>query len=331
MSATKRDLERDNGPSEGGTPPSKKTNKTDKPSEHSCNCVSCNKPANKDSIECEFCHEWEHYQCAGLSKAAYKALGNSTPNLMFFCTVCQPKLTLTLRFINEIEDKQKAIEDKLQKLEDELKRISTPSQSTSNNNQIAPFGISPTVPFITKPTSHDRKCNIVVYGISEPAPNTDRQMRVKQDIKGVLTAFAPVNDQLDPNAIKDCFRLGKYNSNHTRPRPLMVKFLRTIDAAHILSNRKLLQSPVYVKPDLTPEERKTESLLLKERRVLIDKGVTRNRIKLRNSQLFVDNQLHCAVQSSKIQFSALPSNNESNTPMSVDQINQSNVSASDSD
>ena len=47
-------------------------------------------------------------------------LGSLEPT-MFFCTGCHPKLVLTLRYINEIEDKQKVIEDKLQKLEDELK------------------------------------------------------------------------------------------------------------------------------------------------------------------------------------------------------------------
>jgi len=98
----------------------------------------------------------------------------------------------------------------------------------------------------------------------------------------------------------------------------MVKFLRTIDATHILSNRKLLQSPVYVKPDLTQEERKTESLLLRERRVLIDKGISHNRIKLRNSQLLLDNQPLCTVQNFQIQFNVPTSNNDNNTPMIVD-------------
>lgn len=318
---SKRDLDRDNGPSEGGTPPSKKTNKSDKPSELTSPCVSCNKSANKDSVECEFCHEWEHYQCAGITKSTYKALGNSAPNVMFFCSVCQPKLSLTLKFINEIKDKQRTIELKLQKLEEELKHISSntiPQSIASSNQQSITTGIPLNVPFLAKQALPDRKCNIVVYGINEPAPKTEKQTRVKQDIKGVLTAFAPINDQLDPSAIKDCFRLGKYNTSHTRPRPLMVKFLRTIDATHILSNRKLLQSPVYVKPDLTQEERKTESLLLRERRVLIDKGIGRNRIKLRNSQLFLDNQPHCTVQNFQLQFNVPTPNNDNNTPMTVD-------------
>ena len=124
MSA-KRDLERDNEPREGGLRLRSRTKVISQVNFHVLVYPqTCNKPANKDSIEYELCHKWEHYQCAEITKNAYKVLGNSTPNIMFFCTVCQPRLVLTLRFINEIEDRQKTIEAKLQKLEDKLKRIS---------------------------------------------------------------------------------------------------------------------------------------------------------------------------------------------------------------
>jgi len=49
--------------------------------------------------------------------------------------------------------------------------------------------------------------------------------------------------------------------------------------------------PIYIKPDLSPEERAKESILLKERWGLIQKGAERKQIKLRNGALFVDNQL----------------------------------------
>jgi len=51
----------------GATPPAKKTKEKDKSGEPT-SCVSCTKSVDKDSIECEFCHEWEHRDCAGISK-----------------------------------------------------------------------------------------------------------------------------------------------------------------------------------------------------------------------------------------------------------------------
>ena len=105
----------------------------------------------------------------------------------------------------------------------------------------------------------------------------------------------------------------------------MLKFRRNIDAAHILSNRKLLQPPVYVKPDLTLDERKAESPLLKERKALI---ITRNRIKLQNSQLLLDNQPHCTVQNGNLNFTDHSSHNDSNTAMSIED-SPTSVSKSD--
>ena len=95
----------------------------------------------------------------------------------------------------------------------------------------------------------------------------------------------------------------------------MMKFLR---ATHILLSKKLLQSPAHIKLDLTVDERKTESLLLKKRRVPINKSVTGNRIKLRKSQLLVDNQPHCLVQNSLLQFIAHPHKDGSDAPMTIE-------------
>ena len=51
-----------------------------------------------------------------------------------------------------------------------------------------------------------------------------------------------------------------------------------------------LASQIYVKPDLTPDERTIESLLLKERKLSIEKGTSRQHIKIRNSCLYIHMQ-----------------------------------------
>jgi len=149
--------------------------------------------------------------------------------------------------------------------------------------------------------------------------DNDRETRLMHDIKEALMSFTPISDQLDPSSVKDCYRLGKFNPSHSHPRPLMMKFLRNIDATHILSNKKLLQPPVYVKLDLTLDDRKTESLLLKERRVLINKGAICKRIKLRKSQSFVDNQPYCAVKNLQLQYFSHPFSSMDTTQAVVDQ------------
>ena len=66
----------------------------------------------------------------------------------------------------------------------------------------------------------------------------------------------------------------------------------------------LLKHPIVIKPDLTPEERQRDSILLKERWTLIQSGVPRNSIRIRDSRLFVKNKLFGHVDHSKFQFSS---------------------------
>ena len=57
-----------------------------------------------------------------------------------------------------------------------------------------------------------------------------------------------------------------------------------------------------MKPDLSPKERAAESLLLKERKSLIEKGIGRQFIKIRNQSLFVFNKLHAKVQNQRLEL-----------------------------
>ena len=115
----------------------------------------------------------------------------------------------------------------------------------------------------------------------------------------------------------DCFRLGKFKPQLTRPRPILVKLQWTIDAAPILANHSQLSSPLLIKPDLSPAEREIESILLKVRWSLIQKGYLRKSIKM-NSQrfcIYVNVQLFGKVFNSQFQqltsVQAIPENSSS--------------------
>ena len=57
-------------------------------------------------------------------------------------------------------------------------------------------------------------------------------------------------------------------------------------------------SKIFVRKDLSKEERRTESLLLTERRTLLGEGIQSSRIRIKGSQLFVDAKLYGQVRSS---------------------------------
>ena len=92
-----------------------------------------------------------------------------------------------------------------------------------------------------------------------------------------------------------CLRLGKFNPDNQRPRPILIKFNSIRDAHQVtLVKSKLVSSagsPVYVKRDLSKSERFLESILLKERRRLIDEGVARKHIRIQGVKLYVNSKL----------------------------------------
>jgi len=104
----------------------------------------------------------------------------------------------------------------------------------------------------------------------------NREDRLQRDVENVLSVIPSSDKPIDANAIKDPYCLGKYNFQSNHPRSLLVRLLRSTDASNILRNKSKLtsvtkfDSPIFIKPDLTLEERSEESLLLKERRCLIE-------------------------------------------------------------
>ena len=74
-----------------------------------------------------------------------------------------------------------------------------------------------------------------------------------------------------------------------------------------------------IKPDLSPQERLCESLLLKEHWKLIQAGTDRRHIKLQKSRLIVSGKVHAEVINNVLRFASTP--NEA-TPVVMDVENQ---------
>ena len=110
-------------------------------------------------------------------------------------------------------------------------------------------------------------------------------------------ALSKTDKEIDQSDITHLYRLGKYDHKSQRPRLLLVKFLRSNMVLDILSSKTKLETPIYIKPDMTQHESQKERWLLKERRSLIEQGTEQRYIKLRNDFIFVQNKFHCKVSS----------------------------------
>lgn len=106
-------------------------------------------------------------------------------------------------------------------------------------------------------------------------------------------------NELDPSlssqSVRDCFRLGKYKRESHRPRPIMVKMVRSVDVITLLAKRGVGNGKFRIKPDLSLEDRLTESILLKKRWDLMSSGIPKKDIRLGRSNLYVKNSLHGRV------------------------------------
>ena len=143
---------------------------------------------------------------------------------------------------------------------------------------------------------------------------------MKNDMEKVIEALSETDIDIEPSDIKDLYRLGKYDQKSERPRPLLVKFLRSNTAVDILGSKSKLEAPIYIKPDLSPQERQRERLLLKERRCLINKGSERRYIKIRNDSLYLNNKLHCKVSTdgNKLEYVTVSDQPPCNTATSME-------------
>ena len=129
--------------------------------------------------------------------------------------------------------------------------------------------------------NYDRKFNLVISGLSECAKGTEKQERVSHDITELVSALSEIDININGDSISDLYRLGKYNENRDRPRPVLVKFIRAADASKILTSKTKLSSPIYINKDLSKGERLLLSRLMKVRRKLIKSGVRRDKIRLK--------------------------------------------------
>lgn len=283
----------------------------------------------QDAIECEgLCRSWLHRKCAGLSEEAFITATNSSSP--FKCPQC--RLMSQEEEINELKLSVDQLKSSMSALVEEVRQLKvggavnpssqtalqvdgvTPSPNSSPNSyaSVAAKGnivntgsygqlsqqSHPSIQFAFQPprtsTIHesDRKFNVIVYGVDESEKGKSRFDREAEDLQKALTVFQSLEQNIDSNSIKDHFRLGRYDINQSRSRPVMVKFVRSADVRCILSKCSQLRAPYCIKPDRSEEERKREKSLLGVRWSLILSGIERKNIKLRNSSIYVSGVLY---------------------------------------
>jgi len=165
---------------------------------------------------------------------------------------------------------------------------------------------------IVQPADH--KFKLVIYSISECPSGTSRPDRLKHDMDKSVSALSKVNEDIIADLVRDCIRLGSYKKELNCTCPILIKLNRAMDVISVLSNLGANQDKsISIKPDMIPDERKKEGLLLKERWSLLQSGIDKADIKIRSSSIYFKGEKHGYV--SNLVFHLL---NASPPAMSVD-------------
>ena len=258
----------------------------------------------QESVFCEgVCNGWIHRRCAGLSSAAFAVI--SSDSHPFYCPNCRLD-----RQSQEIADLKATIQQLTETVQTAKNNLPAPTCIQAGTSYAAVTAASapaspPTTTHGDQHTRPDRRFNLVIFGIKESPKGTKRHIRSADDIKAATSILSSINPSISEFSIRDCYRLGKYSED--RHRPVLTTMNRANDVSSVLANRRQLSNlpNISIKPDMSPQARKVESILLKQRRDLISSGTDARSIKLRRNTLFVNGRKQGMVINSK--FTLCPS------------------------
>ena len=295
------------------------------------------------------CNTWLHRGCAGISKKDFQRMSDQGQSDMKFCCVsCQLKSHVSdieslksslrsqsseiqslLQLSSTLTKQVSALEDKVSSLQSHF----VPDNSSSDvNRPAATYSAvaSSSLPNhsnspISRPqfAPDDRKFNVIVFGVPERPSDLPRKSRLLSDLKDVSTLFQKSSPPTPTSSIVDCRRLGKFSTDHPKPRPILVRFNSLSVVVEILRKRSVF-TPYVVKPDLSPDMRRAENLLLKQRWQLIQSGtVKKQEIRIRGTRLYVKDSLHASIIDSDL---CLASTNEDSSNSKTPTVSDSNTS-----
>lgn len=149
----------------------------------------------------------------------------------------------------------------------------------------------------SEPTAEDveRRRSIVIAGIPEPTNVLPSELR-NRDYATVSEIMDEINVETSPALV---YRLGvkkpSESGRPTRPRLLKVVLGASFQQRNVLANAKKLKnsenySKIFIRPSLTPEERKFDYELRQAARKLRENG--HRKVHIKGNKLYVDNVIY---------------------------------------
>ena len=244
---------------------------------HEYICPECDIVAKDDEecMCCDFCSEWFHIGCIGMSSEVYKIVfADDVPGVQWYCKKCQSKTKEALEKYSALEKQTKALRVDVDNIKTDVTEVKDIIKNTIRHE------INQNMDEMKERES--RKLNLVVFGLPEvPSDETEwtNEKKIEADIKEIESIIMDdIGVALSPRTgVIDARRLGMKKAN--APRPLKIIFRDLNTKREVLTNAKKLRSStrktaqnIFINPDLTPEQRKEDEKLRSEMWTRREKG-----------------------------------------------------------
>ena len=245
--------------------------------------------------------------CTGFDKTSIEVLKKLNDNLLHICNDCKHKkgsfesatdapeskldsqLSQLQKQMKQLTEKMEESNDQIKVVQDEMKAIKQMTTTKEPNYKTA---LGPVKPGRIVTTVNSSPLGLIIRGLPEKETKSDKRMLEDLNYVEQILSHLEIEDQ----KLVKITRLGKYDLEKKKARPLLVRtdseFTRDliVKSAHNLKHFQIddNKSPIYISPELNPEDSKKHRECLIRRRKLIDdkeNDLTSYHIRIRNLKI----------------------------------------------
>ena len=254
-------------------------------------CTTCEKDSGINWLQCEKCRNWVHSACMGYNTDEFKFL-QRTPNVAFMCNDCVGNSSA------EVLDTAKAMMNEIIEMKtvlgDVKQAVQTVQTGTNAEHQAKLY--SNVLKSKSEYSRELRFSGIPEHKIEKVITNKAESRREIFEHEEHQLGAAIKALGVETKEISSFRRLGPFDPDKPRPRPLLVKFTQEYFAEKILARAAALKHyepkykeqtySVFVSKSLNADEQKAEQKLLKKRSELLNSGVESKDLKIRKGLLY---------------------------------------------
>ena len=213
------------------------------------------------------CNSTVHRYCAGVTCEHYaKLIADTEPFACQYCMLRAYKALYSYSRTSKISKSELAsMKAALQARTPEGRAEDKPTEGVplSYAKATSGGGKKPPQPTATTPRTQpqsrfvsDNKFITVLYGVNECPPGSPRSTHIESDTTSMVAVFSALDSTIQAHSIKECYRLGRFDPkrNNTKPRPILVHFVRMADVSSVLAKRGSLKRPYFIKPFMFTEQ-----------------------------------------------------------------------------